>query len=683
MTDVVLYDAAVKELLNAYFSEYAISSLVRSFDRVVTVLNSRNLLQKNWKDQQGEMVKYLLAFLITLLVEHGQMDNLQRYVGNAGIITASVCNLENFQSFCSRLGRHEDYLVWTHMILYMISVFREERFIATYGDRDMSDNNILNTDGWTPAFLSNVILLLYGFLITRLVLSALNLPSALDRYNVEACMFATFLSFYYDYVSFTKNLSVTASIRHWELLEESIRTTYLQHGRFFITFQLRFPLNSYLDQDNIVGFYGVINKHFLQPYKKHLAGASTMTDIDIYPAMTKLHNIDLNSISMIYNRWFRYLVYSKFMKKTTSNIKFVKDTVVDIYGGLRDSVMLGIGAYSHIYTDTWPVASNVSGVTVGLIAFAGSTWSKFAKNRLAWGWKQLSAAAVYAFRKKDLFPNKPLFQMQFQRPKRPAYLEWIRSPDGTFSVIYSVTPIPTPSYGTNEPFTYIQRGGASSKKKKDLEMLAKAIKKGYVKNSLPIEMQIYIKNKLAIKTKMQGGGNRWMIGGGGGNHLIGGDDSYNSISDLTVGDEDDDFSFPPGYTREIIDVAEDEAFFREDPDGITVQLVMPKTPLEKESIENAFFVDVSEPALDVEKPPVSENRLPEPIPEIDLEKPTMVQEKVKAIRNDIPSPPVDPALALPTLNSSQAMKIYEKTIVPKDRYVKMTRTTRTSRRRYR
>lgn len=654
----VIYDVAVKEMMNAYFSDYSITQLSRAFDRIVTEFNYRGLLAiKKSTDVPNELLKYLLALLFTTLVEHGQMDNTSRFSGNAGNITASICNIDGFRTYCEKLGRHYDYQSWTHMILYLISVFRQGKFILIYDPKSGMTNPEefdMDLSGVSAAFLSNVILMLYGILITRLVISAMNLPGVEDRYNVEACMFATLLSFYYDYVMYTKNLDTTASQRHWELLLQEINRTYLQPGRFFVTFKLRFNLKSYLDQDNIVGFYACINKNFLLKYKKMLTFTTGLgmeaTSIDT--AMICLMNINLNSLSMVYNRWFRYIVYSKFMKQGNDDLNLVKGVVKGAYGGVRDAIMLGYGVYSNVYSDRWPVASTTSGVTIGIVAFTGSLYASFVKNRLKWGWKQLTAATVYAFKKKQLIPDRPNIQISFERPRSPAYLVWDRNPNGSYSVIYNRTPLPTVRMNTNEPLVFRHQGGAKGNVRKDtkptvadqnLKALAEAMKKGYIKNILAPEMAILIKNKLALKTKMTGGAEA-------GNKA--------NISELLEIENQTD-PLPLGWIREIIDVADDEAFY--DEEGETGRFVLPKPRMEKEALEEAAFVDVSEPAIDNEFPPPNEYSLPPPLHELDNSK-LSKGFKVGRLSKDIPRPPIDPALSIPTKSRRKDTVVFTRRI---------------------
>ena len=424
MNNAVVYDAGVREFMNAYFSEYSITSLARAFDRVLGEFSRRGLMSgKNHLDHPQEIVKLLLALLLHTLVEYGQMEEVWRYSGAANAITSSVCNIDNYELYCERLSDNHDFITWTHMILFIISIFRQEHMISVHRG-NVSTQFGMNLEGTSPAFVSNVILMFYAILMVRLVLCATYIPDVSLRYDIEACMFLTIISFYYDYVMFTKNLSRTASIRQWDMLLKQI-DQYMEPGIFFVNLKLRHDLRVYIQQDNIVTMYGVVYKNFIENNRAALPktrGIGSNMSIVIDPAINRLYDINLNSLSMIYNRWFRYIVYNKFSQKAAHDIRFIKETVKDVYGGVRDAIMLGYGVYSNIYTDKWPVISKGAGVTVGIIAFAGKTWYSFAKNRLRWGWKQLVAATVYAFPKSAIPQNQPvLFALKNRNIRENSY----------------------------------------------------------------------------------------------------------------------------------------------------------------------------------------------------------------------------------------------------------------------
>jgi len=669
-----VYDLAVQELLTAYFSEYSITSLSRAFDRIMTDFSRREILTTKTSDfpekfvkylLAQELVKYLLAFLLTTLVEHGQMVDTGRYIGTAGKITSSICEMHFFKIFCQKLGQHHDFQKWTFLILYLISALRQGKFlfvpeVASRLPAELVDLDLSNVK---DNFLSNVILLLYGFLMTRLVISAMNVPGEKERFNVECCMFVTLISFYYDYVGYTKNFDTSASFRHWELMLQQVDKLYLQKGRFFISLQFEFDLKTYFDQDNVGGFYGCINKHFLNRYKK------TITSLDMLgeesPSIDKcidcIMDTDLNDLSMIYNRWFRYIVYNQFWKDANSDIQLAKEVIADSYGGVRDAIMLGYGVYSNLYSDKFPTPTRLTGVAVGIIAFTGKLYYSFIKNRLKWGFKQLAAGTVYAFFKKDLLP--PKYISKFEKPRAPAHLIWTRSSDGTYSVIYNKTPLPSVNIMTeDQPFLFMHGGAkgssgpkrqqGSTKKDSELESLKKALKKGHLKNDLAPEMQIYLKKKMNLTTDM-----------------IGGAGIENSLSDQLLAEENMDDPLPFGYTRTILDIADDEAFYQED--GDIGRLILPMPKLQKEALENAAFVEVTEPALEKEKPPTKEDALPPQLPTHDIHKPISIPTHIKNAPTTIPPPPVDPAAALPTVSDTARERLLNKTMAKSDRYVKV------------
>lgn len=656
-----VHDATVKELVRAYFSSYPITSLTYAFDKIISYYDSQDLLKKNIRDQPGEMVKYLLALLLTTLAEHGQVEQSERYTGDAGKITAGVCNLDSFQTYCSRLGQPEDYVRYTHMILYLISVIRDEKTaLVLEGSNAAVETYYADFQGTSPAFVSNVILMFYALLITRLTTFALNTQGIQHRYNIEACIFMITLSFYYDYVMYTKNFDKSCDSKHWELMLQQVKRRYFP--AFFVILKLKFDLVAYLNQDNIVGFYGCVSKKFLQPFKKTLYAPLGQLKqpglVTVDAAIGCLNNINLNSISMTYNRWFRYVVYNQFVKGIVAGAQAIPTAA----GTVVDAARLGYSAYQYVYGDGWWSFPRLeTGVTVGLIVFAGKLFHEASKKGLSLGWNGLTSAVVYVFSRKQLAPARPGFELGFEKPKAPAHLIWERSIDGTHSVIYSKSPLPTILVDVAKPpstgYNWWQWGGAkpSQKKKsgkghsKEMEELAKAMAKGVIKKTLPPEMQMYIKKKMKLNTNMEGGAN------GTGRRLL----------EEMLEDENREDPLPQGYVREIIDVAFEEAFFREEED--TMILVIPETPLQREATENTVFVDATEPALDKESPPVNLDHLPPPLKELDVSVPPTAHKPPLALPKDIPPLPVDPIATLPTITEATKERLINTSIHPSER----------------
>jgi hypothetical protein len=193
-------------------------------------------------------------------------------------------------------------------------------------------------------------------------------------------------------------------------------------------------------------------------------------------------------------------------------------------------------------------------------------------------WKvQLAAVGVTAligtvlsFRKKSLgLPDKPNEELMLIRPTRSAYLVWTRSRDGSYSSVFNVTPLPPVR-------NLMTGGGAVSTSSTDINMLHSAIKKGYIKNELPRELQDYIKKHSKI------------------------------IKEMTGGDSDSDL------IETIISEAKEPAQFvidQDDPE--TINLVMPLPELQQEALFHVKFENVPEPSTpifeDIDKLPKIEH----------------------------------------------------------------------------
>ena len=626
--------------------------MTNAFDKVVTELWKTGMLTKSdFQNHPSELTKVILALLLTVLVEHGQLADYRRYIGESGQMTGTLCDIANFPEYCPKLGQIMDYNKWTHHILYIISLLRNNQMFDFHSGGPVSYE--LNLAGTSPTFLSNAMLLLYAFLFIRLILAASNLPGKTVRYDVEACMFAAILSFYYDYVQYTKGLFTIPNAHSWENLKKQVVNMYLAEGRFFFTLKLQHPFQSYLQEDVISTAYSCILSGFIDQYKGAIKGGLLSGKPDPMGAMKCLHNVNLNSLSVMGSRWFRKLLNNRVTRGVKKGVAKIKNAGLTVYGvgketyaGLQDAYVFGEDVTVIFPTDKWPRASKTAAVTVSLVAFAGRAGVSYVKTMVRADWKMLTALA-YSFRKQELNLSRPMADMQFEKPLRPAYLRWDRSPNGKFSVIYNITPLPGVPMDPNAPFNYIQRGGSAAadvKNMEDLIMLQQALKKRYVKTELAPEVAAVIKKRLEFTTKMTGGGRQY------------GGASFENAPRL----EDED-PLPQGWTSQIIDNAEEESFLREDEDGETVQLVLVKPPMEDEAIKMAAFVREKDSKTVSNE---SLHELPDTEPELNPNEPTLPLNQVTKVHMDAPPPPVDPIVSLPTISNDEKEGILASTSVP-------------------
>src|SRR6478609_2248202 len=127
-TKMSVYNSVINELVSAYFTEYSIFFMTNAFDKVVTELWKTGMLTKSdFKNHPSELTKVILALLLTVLVEHGQLADYRRYIGESGQMTGTLCDIANFPEYCPKLGQIMDYNKWTHHILYIISLLRNNQ----------------------------------------------------------------------------------------------------------------------------------------------------------------------------------------------------------------------------------------------------------------------------------------------------------------------------------------------------------------------------------------------------------------------------------------------------------------------------------------------------------------------------------------------------------------------------
>lgn len=603
-------DVIIHELVDSYFTEYSINSLTMTFDKCLREIIMR-LDSITATDHSSQIIKIVMAFLLSTLVEHGEMSDFRRYtMFTAQETIAKLCYIPGFPSFCQNLGGPDDYLNWTHMMLYLIQAIRSGKFPQI--ENNSAQTIPLDLSNVNKEFASNAIMFLYAVILLRLSLSAQRVPGVDARYNIEACLFATIICFYSDYILVKKSL-LKPTQKNWDTLYKQIQDYYMKPGKFFITLRLKYDKEAYLDQDNTTAIQGCIVKNFIDKHKKNLV--QNIGSPEIFTAMTCLHNMDLNAMSKRFNRWFRNLVNHRVTQNLGHAVKYGSNFAKDLYGmttasakGLGNAYTFGQDAFNVIYSKNYPKMSGTAGVIVAIVAFTGKSLTSLTLQIASDAFKDIRTATVYAFNKKEILPDRPIFTMKIVKPKRSAYLVWEKSRDGKYSVIYNFSPTPLIVEQKDEPVVFNQQGG--SKADIDIETLRKALRKGYMRYELPIEMQLYIKKKLSLTTVMTGGSSE--------------------KSDLDVSTEDD-------YEKLIISEADEVAFFREDDDQKTLQLVIPKPKLEQEALENAIFVDVPEPISAIEITQENLSRLPASVPEKSEQRPEVVD--TKPIYSNVPPPP--------------------------------------------
>ena len=208
----------------------------------------------------------------------------------------------------------------------------------------------------------------------RLIISAQSLPGANVRYDLEACFFFAMISFYFDYVNTIKSYINTTKSRvnmtpvqtsalHWETFLRQILEDYNKPGKFFVTLKLKHDRQVYLEQDNIVGVTGCISKHFLDKFVDEMVSGNNLASLNLMPTVACLHNMNMNSLSMTFNRWFRYMLYNRVSRglvQTGITIRSVASETFDIgvntWQGLRDAYVFGENCYDNLYLESWPTS---------------------------------------------------------------------------------------------------------------------------------------------------------------------------------------------------------------------------------------------------------------------------------------------------------------------------------------
>lgn len=650
MSDGDIYEAVLGQMLSAYFTAVPMQALSREYDKVYSTLATTEAQTLTPIDRvKRKVIKMLLAFTWVTLTEY---DKLRAWTESHPRAAQTICDIDGFTEFCTKLGRPENFMAWTHLVLTTNGYLR-------LGETPKLTNNGLQKEALKPDQLkavrgvfNSVRLLFYGLLFTRLTNSLKQAQDPLQRYNVEATLFISLLAFYSDYVLVGKSREAN---EYWKTLYKQVTTYYLdERSPFFTSLRLNhpdrpqssdllipdaqhnalvIPLKAFLSQDNISSVQQCLTTQFIHKYAR--LAINDYGKYEVQSVLQCLHN--MHAIVPRMNRWLR----NKIVGTVTDAFGSGWRGIVSFVGGVATLTGVAAGAgkwiYNKLYSDKYPIPTAVGGVAIALVAFgatavlaAGAGLVKVTAETTG---DKIKAATAFVFRSKDVEAPGLSTRPKDETATTAPYLEYVRSKDGVFEAIYNVTTLPALKVNL-EPasnsgwgnvvnnFFQQQRGGAvSNAGVTDVHHMKKLMAKGFVRDELPVEMQRWIKKNLQLST---GATQR-----GGAAVALVKDDSYPD----TV------------FTREVINidkggVAADKAYVQRE--GEYIQLIMPLPPLQQQALEEAeFVVDEMDPSTDVMQK-TSDTALPSVIQTRELG--VMSEEDVSDKSRSVPIPPIMPDL---------------------------------------
>jgi len=548
-----LKESALDAILTSYFSADNVTKLSSIY---LSILSN---LPKLDGSEGAQVLKCVLSFLLTFLVEQGALDLSRSWPYELEMKKNASCQITSIPEYCSLISDKNDVSRWTHLVLLITGHLRNKQLVVSPGDRTV---DVPESD----EYISKARLVLYGLLVQRLAIDLSLTKSATDRKEIQSLLFFAIVYFYSDYVNVKQS---DLDMTRWNSMYETIVKSYLGNESLFEDLDMN--LGAYLDQDLISSVKGCIDLRFLNTYPFFTGFESP----DTKQAMVCLKNLNLNSWSRHFNRWFRSLVESKV-------IDYTLRAGNTLYNNVAFSSRIAFQSGRFIYSTSFPSASYIGSVAIGLVAFTGALGSTQIVNVGNLTYTAIKSAIVYAFKKQTLGQESE--EIVFTRPRKAAKLIWVRSADNSYSSMFAYYPLPQieseqiKDFGFNAG-QFKQQGGrkAVSSLKIQTQFTASdeilvALKKGYLKQEVCAEMQEYISKRLKIRIQVGGG-------------------LFTEVN-LLEGE-----IYSGEVTQTEIDMAVDvcEIISYED----EYKLIMPQPPLLQEAFEKSAVMDLPTPEVDL------------------------------------------------------------------------------------
>lgn len=394
--------------------------------------------QQNRNDHAFQCVQLLMVLVMSLLVEHGELGDLERTTSE-GIKNSlgKLCEMEYNQNLCPSLSVTDDYVRWTHLILYYITCLRAEKF--PYFDHHNKRANLMDfksNHNVSKHFIKNVIVLLFAILMLRLAYVILYIKGADVRNDIEGCLFLTITAFYSMYVYYRKTSSLhSESMKVWDELYSHVDNTYLGKAKVFASLKIPHPMKRYLDQDLTPSIYKCILDSFVRPNEPLMF--DNFGNMPTYGGLKCLYNLKLNGLGVLSRYWMRRITSSKYSKYALGLIVLPLHAVYSFYKTAYASAISAYELVEDIYDEDNPIVTRAGQVGAGLLAFTGKLAAWNVVTGVSAIGKGAKAAFMYTFSSKEIYPEQIKAPLSFEQPRRPAYLVWKRSKDNRFESVYT------------------------------------------------------------------------------------------------------------------------------------------------------------------------------------------------------------------------------------------------------
>lgn len=645
MASPTIYEHTVDVLRTAYFHNVA---PMRAISEQYTTLRD-DLVQAGKgtpvSDPRRKVVNMLMCFIRSMLVNEYSL-----LTGDNHSLSNALCYIDKFDKYTDLTTPRDQYIRWTHIVLSTVAYLRLRSLPVRLGETELT-NEFLSVDVAKKCsyVFDNARLLFYGILLARLCsIMFREQRNSHNRYNIEACLFMTVVSFYSDFVQIQKATGTVdyvgdATFEKWKVLYDQVNTMYVaSNSAFFTLLKLgnpdvtasgsgNVPLKAFLSPDTVETAKNCIVSTFLHRYNKTVL--AQYGSFEVQPVLKCLNNMQAFRYRM--TRWFR--------NKILNTIKDAGLMVQHVAGKTYQ-----LSKYVALFATEYPVASVSGAVAFAIVAYAVSGSIASAPSTLAKAFGNVilstspytivtlgaTATVGAAVRKAWILvftdpelQKAPGFRKTVinETASEPPFLQQVTSPDGVINTIYRVAPLPVSSWLVAQQGwsmeTPTQNGGDGIRVARDVQQLKDNFRQGYIRDELPPEMQRYIRDKLKLNTSPRRGGA-----------------AKQEIDDKYSRDIDKAYT----VTRLKEPVPADPVVLSKEANDDNFRLWIPMTSLQSASLEANFNVDTPDPGSEVSTLP-SKDALPDVTPASNIGH-IMTKEEVlsKARQTGIPAPPVLP-----------------------------------------
>lgn len=226
-----LKESALDAILTSYFSADNVTKLSSIY---LSILSN---LPKLDESEGAQVLKCVLSFLLTFLVEQGALDLSRSWPYELEMKKNASCQITSIPEYCSLISDKNDVSRWTHLVLLITGHLRNKQLVVSPGDRTV---DVPESD----EYISKARLVLYGLLVQRLAIDLSLTKSATDRKEIQSLLFFAIVYFYSDYVNVKQS---DLDMTRWNSMYETIVKSYLGNESLFEDLDMN--LGAYLDQE--------------------------------------------------------------------------------------------------------------------------------------------------------------------------------------------------------------------------------------------------------------------------------------------------------------------------------------------------------------------------------------------------------------------------------------------------